>query len=130
LDRYPNIRRRAAAVNRRSHQNWNRDYDPQAGRYTESDRLGLLGGSLSTYAYVNNSPAIYVDPFGLCWLYIQSTGELLHLDSSGLADYFANGGYSGYGAGWNNPALQDVQSKQTGDPAGPIPVGSYVIGSP
>jgi hypothetical protein len=112
----------------RLHQNYFRDYDPAVGRYIEPDRLGLSGGSLSTYAYVSNNPILYIDPLGLCWLYIQSTGELLHLDANGFADYFVNGGYSGYGSGLNNPAMQDVQAKQEGDPAGPIPEGSYNIG--
>jgi RHS repeat-associated protein len=41
-----------------------RDYDPQLGRYVESDPIGLKGGSLSTYAYVNDQPLKRVDPSG------------------------------------------------------------------
>lgn len=47
------------------HYNGMRDYDPQTGRYIESDPIGLDGGSLSTYVYVNNQPTRYVDPDGL-----------------------------------------------------------------
>jgi RHS repeat-associated protein len=45
--------------------NYFRDYDPQTGRYLESDPIGLAGGSLSTYNYVNNNPLSRIDPDGL-----------------------------------------------------------------
>ena len=41
-----------------------RDYDPQVGRYTTSDPIGLKGG-LSTYGYVGNDPLTQIDLFGL-----------------------------------------------------------------
>jgi hypothetical protein len=49
--------------------NYFRDYDPQTGRYIESDPIGLQGrgrdGGYSTYAYVLDNPINYVDTTGL-----------------------------------------------------------------
>ena len=45
-------------------QNYNRDYDPQTGRYIESDPLGLRAG-LNTYGYVGARPTMRIDPLGL-----------------------------------------------------------------
>ena len=45
--------------------NRNRYYDPTSARYTQSDPIGLAGGSSSTYGYVNGNPLMYVDFYGL-----------------------------------------------------------------
>jgi RHS repeat-associated protein len=45
--------------------NYFRDYDPQTGRYIESDPIGLHGGSLSTYTYIGDGPLAGRDIFGL-----------------------------------------------------------------
>ncbi|WP_236822694.1 RHS repeat-associated core domain-containing protein [Andreprevotia sp. IGB-42] len=47
------------------HYNYFRDYDPSTGRYVQSDPIGLAGGSFSTYGYVDGSPLLHLDEFGL-----------------------------------------------------------------
>jgi RHS repeat-associated protein len=44
--------------------NYFRDFDPNLGRYTRSDPIGLRGG-LNTYSYVRSNPLSLIDPRGL-----------------------------------------------------------------
>ena len=47
-----------------NHYNYFRDYEPQIGRYVESDPIGVRGG-INTYAYAHDDPLAYIDPNGL-----------------------------------------------------------------
>ena len=59
----PTRKRLPLAAIGRLHYNYFRDYDPLAGRYVESDPIGIHGG-INTYAYVDSDPLDGVDPFG------------------------------------------------------------------
>jgi RHS repeat-associated protein len=104
------------------HYNYLRDYDPATGRYIQSDPIGLRGG-MNSYTYAGGNPMLRIDPLGLCWEYAQATGVLTHVDDDDATRRtVATNGYSGHGAGVNNPSMQHVQKE------GPIPLGSYTIG--
>ncbi|GIK35998.1 MAG: hypothetical protein BroJett010_25570 [Gammaproteobacteria bacterium] len=54
--------------------NYFRDYDPQAGRYVESDPIGIEGG-LNTYGYVDQNPLTRSDPTGEFWNIVAGAGS-------------------------------------------------------
>ncbi|MWK59987.1 RHS repeat protein, partial [Pseudomonas otitidis] len=59
--------------------NYFRDYDPETGRYVESDPIGL-GGGLNTYGYVQGNPVKLVDLLGL------APGDMFATEAEARAD--------------------------------------------
>jgi RHS repeat-associated protein len=76
--------------------NYFRDYDPQTGRYIESDPIGLYGGSWSTYSYTNNNPISNTDSTGQAD-FGGLTGGVTPIEAQG-ASAAAN-----FAAWWNTP---------------------------
>ncbi|MNV34746.1 putative deoxyribonuclease RhsC [compost metagenome] len=55
--------------------NYQREYEPALGRYSQSDPIGLKGG-ISTFTYVENNPQSAVDPEGLEGIGPWNNGEM------------------------------------------------------
>jgi uncharacterized protein RhaS with RHS repeats len=72
---------------------WHRFYDPETGRYISADPIGLAGG-INLYAYVENDPVNFIDPWGLKGWAIDAGGAY----GSGWGDgKHGNGTYSDSG---------------------------------
>ena len=114
--------------------NYQREYDPAVGRYSQSDPIGLAGG-ISNYVYVNSSPVEISDPLGLFEAaYLPSLPDWLVDGAAGLGDGISGGLTSDF-RGWadigsvNKCSTSNRGSEWAGIAAGlAVPVGraSYV----
>ncbi|TCT85247.1 RHS repeat-associated protein [Gibbsiella quercinecans] len=75
LDYSQNLRLQGQYLDRETelHYNLFRYYDPDIGRFTQHDPIGLAGG-INLYAYVTN-PLTYIDPLGLASCRLNNMGK-------------------------------------------------------
>lgn len=81
--------------------NYQREYDPAVGRYSQSDPIGLNGG-VRTYSYAASNPMVYVDPKGLITTLVTTydfgigSHSAIHVSRPGKLDFLYDpaGSYS------------------------------------
>ena len=92
------------------HYNYHRDYDPNTGRYVQSDPIGLAGG-YNTYLYAEAAPLAGTDPFGL--FTFRDAAAFIPVIGSGLDAYDAFK-CGNYGLGALNVGLAMVDATGVG----------------
>jgi RHS repeat-associated protein len=101
--------------------NYFRDYDPQTGRYIESDPIGLDGGSYSTYTYVSSNPLSFVDFTGL-------STAVANRAAGTLTVTFLDGTTVTYPVG--NNTVNPSGDPNTVNSNGPAPSGTFPVQTP
>ncbi len=105
----------------RSNYNYFRDFDPQVGRYAESDPVGIIGG-VNTYAYGYDNPVGFYDPSGLTSIQVNVASGMMLVDPEvkGRPPYSIPI-TSGRGQCQNNPKCSANKNQ------GPLPPGKYQL---
>ena len=111
-----------------------RDYDPETGRWTARDPIGLNGGDGDVYAYVGNSPINQIDSLGLCGPCIQAVKHIVKNIPSAAVSFGATYGVSrangdGYGESAINAAIAGGTSLIFGGTTAPTVVASSIVGN-
>ena len=109
--------------------NYFRDYDPQTGRYLESDPFGLDGG-LNTYSYVGNGPLSAIDPLGLyaCTYSIGAHPMTCVPNDPTHPSFTSDQFVSGNNQSSNCPDCQNNSNRTNVSDHGPLPATNYSIG--
>ena len=105
------------------HYNYYRDYDPTLGIYKQSDPIGLRGG-IDTYAYVNESPVLFIDLDGLLACTYDISAHTLSCTNYAGQSFSTSVSGSGTGSCKDNPKCVAKPFK------GPLPPGVYAIRPP
>lgn len=96
--------------------NYQREYDPAVGRYSQSDPIGLAGG-VSTYGYVGGAPTSFIDRFGQ--QRVRVLGNYHANGASGFAGNEFQGGYYSPGGASASDTLSTLAGMgQLANPAG------------
>lgn len=105
--------------------NFHRDYDPQAGRYIESDPIGQRGG-VNTYVFVRGNPIGYIDPNGtiIFNLGAAGVGAVIGGVAGGLTAYLQGGSGSDIAYATGIGALGGAVAGFTFGAAGTLVVGA------
>lgn len=105
-------------------------YSPVFRRFLSEDPIGFRGG-LNTLAYIGGDPVNFIDPFGLDAnaLYDRATHTLTITDAQTKQTVVTSNIFSGNGRTANDPAAQHWSSTAGYPSDGPLPAGTYLIGT-
>ena len=103
-----------------------RFYNSATGRFISEDPVGLSRG-LNLYRYVANNPMMAIDPTGLFCVYYVSQHYLFCEEPGG--SFGSTNVYSGGGINNTNPGCRNNPACESQQNVGPLPGGSYTIGS-
>jgi RHS repeat-associated protein len=107
----------------------NRSYDPNTGRFTQEDPIGLAGG-LNLYGFAAGDPVSYQDPFGLCPKSAGGDGKTDTYDDcpKGTSGYDAHQAQIGKGGLANDVAGAYHSCKESGPCKAVAGVGAAIAG--